>query len=245
MTWTWFDFAWPWFGSVAAALLLFLLFATDRLRGDRSLPRWRDPVWLSWLAVPIYMIHNVEEYGVDLLGRVHTFPDALCSTLGPAPYPACPVPPAFFLAVNLPLFWVAAPVIALLSPRHPFAGLAVYGLLITNSPSHIVPMLLGKGYNAGVFTATFLFLPAFAWVAYACFGPGQMSRLRGLPVLIGAGVLVHVVLLGSLVAFLHGAIGATLLLCLQLINAVVFVSIPLTAERFMTVRRLAQPIGRA
>ena len=101
--------------------------------------------------------HNIEEYGVDLLGRTHYFPDALCSTLGAGRYPACPIPPPFFLAVNISLIWIAAPFAALLSRRHPLIGFIFYGLLITNGVTHVVPMLLGKGYNPGALTAMILF----------------------------------------------------------------------------------------
>lgn len=183
MTWNWFDLAWPWIGAAGAAALLLLLFGTRSLQRDLSLSRWRDPVWLSWLAVPVYMIHNVEEYGIDLLGRSHYFPDALCLTLGLPPYPACPVPPPFFLAVNLSLIWVAAPLAALLSRKHPLVGLIFYGVLITNGITHIVPMLLGKGYNPGALTSMILFIPLFFWVAHTCFGPGRIAY-RGLPVLV-------------------------------------------------------------
>lgn len=34
--------------GVGAALLLTLLLATDLLRRDRSVSRWRDIVWLAW-----------------------------------------------------------------------------------------------------------------------------------------------------------------------------------------------------
>src|SRR5207248_7152868 len=129
-----------------------------------SLSRWRDPVWLSWLAVPVYMIHNVEEYGIDLLGRTHSFPDALCLALGQGQYPACPVPPAFFLAVNISLIWIAAPIAALLSRRHPLIGFIFYGLLVTNGLTHVVPMLVGRGYSPGTLSALLLFLPSFVWL---------------------------------------------------------------------------------
>jgi len=229
MTWSWFDFAWPWIGSIVVALLLILLFGTQKLRSDLSLSRWHDPVWLSWLAAPVYMIHNIEEYGIDLLGRTHAFPDAMCSTLGLAPYPTCPLPPAFFLAVNISLIWIAAPVAALLSRRHPLVGLIFYGLLVTNGLTHVGPMLIGKGYNPGALSAIMLFLPLFAWTAHACFGPGRISY-RGLAVIIGAGVIVHVILMGSVLSFINGAIGSPLLICFQILNAVLFLLIPWTAE---------------
>ncbi len=240
MTWSWFDFAWPWIGSIAAGLFLILLFGTQRLRSDLSLSRWHDSVWLSWWAVPVYMIHNIEEYGIDLLGRMHYFPDALCSALGLAHYPACPVPPSFFLAVNISLIWVAAPVAALLSRRHPLIGLIFYGLLITNGLTHVAPMLFGRGYTPGTLSALILFLPSFFWVAHTCFGPGRISY-KGLAVIIGAGVIVHAILMGSLLSFIHGAIGSTALISLQLLNAILFLFLPWIAERFL---RLTPAGGR-
>ena len=233
MTWSWFDLAWPWIGSMGAAVLLILLFGTGRLRSDLSVWRWRDPVWLAWLAVPVYMIHNIEEYGIDLLGRSHAFPDALCSTLGLGLYPACPLPPAFFLAVNISLIWIAAPVAALLSRRHPLVGFVFYGLLFTNGMTHIAPMLLGKGYNPGALTAAILFLPLFFWVAYHCFGPGRIVR-KGLAAIVGAGVAVHVVLIGTVLLFTHGGIGSAVLVCLQILNAGLFLFLPWAAERLLT-----------
>ena len=229
MAWSWFDLAWPWIGSIAAALLLILLFGTNVFRSELSLPRWRDPVWLAWWPVPVYMIHNIEEYGVDLLGKTHAFPDAMCSTLGLAPYPGCPLPPPFYLAVNISLIWIAAPTAALLSRKHPLIGFVFYGLLITNGLTHVAPLILGKGYNPGLLSAILLFLPSFFWIARTGFGPGRISR-KGLVVIVGAGVLVHAVLMGSVLSFVHGAIGTPVLLAFQILNAVLFLSIPWMAE---------------
>src|SRR5262249_2855182 len=106
-------------------VLLALLFGTQMLRGEPTSSRWRDRVWLSWMAVVVYLLHNVEEYGVDLLGQSHAFPAALCANLGFPTLPDCPVHPSFFLAVNISLFGVVGPIGALLSRRHPLVGLVV------------------------------------------------------------------------------------------------------------------------
>jgi hypothetical protein len=74
MNWNWFDLAWPWIGLGAAAILLVLLFTTEKLRGNTLGPRWRDPVWLAWLIAAVYFVHNFEEYGIDALGEAHAFP---------------------------------------------------------------------------------------------------------------------------------------------------------------------------
>jgi hypothetical protein len=178
------------------------------------------------------MIHNIEEYGIDVLGRTHYFPDALCTTLGLGQYPACPVPPAFFLAVNISLIWVAAPLAALVSRKHPLVGFIFYGLLLTNGVTHVVPMILGRGYSPGTLSAITLFFPAFFWVAHTCFGPGRISY-KGLAVIVGAGVIVHAILLGSIFSFVAGAIGSGALISLQILNTFLFLFMPWMAERLL------------
>ncbi len=220
MGWSWLDLSFPWVGSVGAVLLLVLLFSGNRLRSHLGRSRWKDRVWLSWLAAAIYLIHNVEEYGVDLFGRFHAFPDSMCSQLGFSPYPACPLPTPFFLAVNLPIFWVAAPIAAFMSRRHPILGLSLYGIIFVNALIH-VGSALHSGYNPGVLTSVILFLPISLWVAKVCFGR-QGLPYAALAFLVADGVILHVVLMGSAILFLHGVIGSSLLLAIQILNAVLF-----------------------
>ncbi len=226
MPFTWFDLNWPWIGSVFAAAILLYLFTAR----PRTTPRFRDPQFLSWLAVAIYMLHNIEEYGIDLLGQHHAFPDALCTNLGQPPYPACPVPPAFFLAVNLSLIWVAGPIAALLVRRHPLVGLVFYGVIGVNGMTHVVPLLLGRGYNPGFLTGLLLFIPLTIWTARTQFGPGRLPY-KGFAALVATGVLVHVVLMGSVLLFLNGAIGGETLVAIQVLNSALFLAIPWLAER--------------
>lgn len=211
-------------------MLLPLLISTDVLRGDRSQRRWRDLTWLSWLAVAIYLVHNVEEYGVDLLGQVHAFPNSMCTTLSLPLYPFCPIPSLFFLAVNLPLLWVAAPLAAVLSRRHALVGLSLYGVMFVNALAHLGAWAR-FGYNPGALTALVLFLPISIWVARACFGE------RGLPysallLLVADGVILHIILIGSILLFLHGKLSSPALLAAQIGNAALFLLMGWLAERW-------------
>jgi hypothetical protein len=124
------------------------------------------------------------------------------------PYPGCALPPAFFAAVNIPAIWVAGLVCALLSRRHPFVGLGLCGLHFTNALSHLGVALFSDAYNSGVLSAALIQLPISLWVAYACFVQGSMRR-RGMAVLILAGVLLSVILLGSVHLFARGYLSAT------------------------------------
>lgn len=82
----------PWIGGGAASVLLVLQFGTRLSQSELGSSRWHDRVWLSWLAVAIYLLHNVEEYGIDVFGRMTQFPAEICSVLKlPAP-PECAIP---------------------------------------------------------------------------------------------------------------------------------------------------------
>ena len=212
---TWFDLAWPWIGLAFAAALIVLLFATPLLRGDRSLPRWRDLRWLSFLAVAVYMLHNVEEYGLSANGVLHAFPNSLCELLGQADYPGCGIPPAFFLFVNLPLVWIAGPVAAMLSRRFPLAGLTLWGVIGINAVVHIVPAILRREYDPGLVTAIVLFLPLTAMVFAVAFGRRGPYLRRAAVLILAAGALMHGVLGASVALGLRGSLPWWLVLALQ------------------------------
>ncbi len=220
MRWSWIDLSFPWIGSVAAAVLLALLFLTHRLRSDLDQSCWKDRVWLSWLAVAMYLIHNAEEYGTDLLGRSNAFPNSMCSLLGLAPFPACPIPTPFFLAVNLPLFWVGAPIAAFMSRRQPILGLSLYGIIFINALTHL-GSAMRSGYNPGVLTSLVIFLPISFWVARVCFGK-QGLPYGALAFVVADGVLLHAILIGTTMLFLGGVIGPSLLIAIQIVNAMLF-----------------------
>ena len=66
MKWSWLDIAFLWIEAwPQSSSLLVLLAPHVPCAANRVSSRWRDRVWLSWLAVVIYLLHNVEEYGID------------------------------------------------------------------------------------------------------------------------------------------------------------------------------------
>lgn len=201
----WFDLAWPWIGLGFAVALAVLLFATDLLRSERSVSRWRDLRWLSFLAVVVYLVHQVEEYGIAANGVAHAFPDALCSTLGQPPYPDCAIPPLFYLAVNISLVWVAAPIAALMAKRYPLAGLTLWGVIAVNAVLHIAPAVALQQYDPGLLTAVLLFVPLTGITTRSLMTSG---RYRGAApaVLLAAGLFMHAVLGAGAALFLRGVI---------------------------------------
>lgn len=228
--WSAFDLAFPWIGAVAGLGLLCLLFATNRLRQDRAVSRWRDPAWLGWLLTVVYLAHNVEEYGLDAAGQWHDFPAAMCDQLGFRPYPDCLIPPLFYLCVNISLVWVAGPLLALAARRRPVFGLSLLGVIAVNAVVHFVPVVTGHGYNAGLLTAILLFIPITVWIVRTGFGPGKRPY-RVLFAILGAGVLLHVCLMGSVLLYAHGLINGFTLDAVQVLSPLWLFVLPGLASR--------------
>jgi hypothetical protein len=136
------------------------------------------------------------------------------------------------MAVNIPMFWIVGPLAALLSRRHPLVGFALYSVIPTNGLVHIIGALAsGEVYNPGMLTAVLVFLPLSVWVGYACFGEGRLSY-KAMALLLFWGVILHVILAGSLVMFVSGRIGPVTLVWAQIINAALLILIPWLGENW-------------
>ena len=67
-----------------------ILLMTDTFRGNTAVSRWHDPVWLGWFAVPLYWVHQLEEYSLPAYGprpsrlfRCPSGPFHACAIRGP------------------------------------------------------------------------------------------------------------------------------------------------------------------
>ncbi len=127
MNTAWYWLVWPWIGFGSAVTLLILLFGTNVLRNNLSKPGWKDPYWLGWMTAIAYLLHNTEEYGISLTGELHAFPQMMSDFLGIVP------PEAFYVAVNISLFWFVGPVAAAMAKKHPSMSLGMSGMLIINA----------------------------------------------------------------------------------------------------------------
>ncbi|ATL32368.1 HXXEE domain-containing protein [Streptomyces formicae] len=215
-----FDLEFAWIGLGAAVVLTVVLLATDALRSDHTLSRWKDPSCLGWLAVVMYLFHIFEEYGIAADGARHAFPGSLCTTLGLGTYPDCTIPTEFYLFVNIGLTWVVAVICALLARRYVMMGFAFYSLVIVNCFFHIVPALVTGTYNPGLLTSVVMFLPASAWVGNVflkhrepTFGVGRLLAI------VGVGLVVNGSLPLTINLFLNDVISGPVLDVLQLVNA--------------------------
>jgi hypothetical protein len=214
-----FTYVWPYMG-LGAALLLALLLATDLLRSDRSVSRWRDLVWLAWAGTWIYLVHQFEEHGIDAEGGHYAFRGFMCATLGFADPATCPVPFSFITSVNIAAVWLAGPAAALLGRRWPALALSFFSIPFVNAFGHLVPAAIAGTYNPGVATSIVLFLPLSLWAFHVAFGRLDLGG-RAVAATIVAGFALHVSMIGSLQAYVHGRIGIGALDLIQFVNPVV------------------------
>ena len=230
MEFNWFDTHWPWIGLGISAVMFVLLFATNVFRSRLDISRWRDHVWLAWLAPAAYMPHQWEEYGIDALGNHFAFPDLLCASFGFPAYPECSIPTATFLAINISIIWVAGLVCALLSRKHPLVGLSLYAIHGTNALSHLGAFAATGIYNPGSVASLFIQLPLFIWVAYAM-SSHPAIRKSGIMTLFAAGILCTVVLLAALRLFANGVISGDVMVAIQALNPALLIFVIWLKER--------------
>jgi hypothetical protein len=207
---------WPWLGLVLGCVGLVVLLA-QRRPGAWS-ERWRDPDWLLWLPLPIYMLHQFEEHGVDLLGRSYAFRAALCETIGWSGALAdCPATEWFVLAVNPGTVWIAGVAAGVFGARRAMIGAATLGIPAINTIAHVVSAVRTHAYNPGLATALVLFVPMCVWIFRALVQRGLLTPIRVAAAMV-SGVALHAVLIGSLVLHMRGLIGEPLLVITQFAN---------------------------
>ena len=148
----WFYTVWPFIGVGGALVMLAILLLTDTFRGSTAGSRFRDPMWLAWLAVPFYWLHQFEEYSLPVLGIDYSIQEMICKNLGFPPYPECPIPLAFYPLVNIALMWFGATLAAYLFRRNVLIGLSFWGLLFANGLLHTLAGVALGAYNTGLVT---------------------------------------------------------------------------------------------
>ena len=183
-------------------------------------PRWRDPAWLLCLMLPVYMLHQFEEHGVDLLGRRFHFLVDMCGMLGHPALGTCPADPAFILAVNVGGVWAAGLCAIVWRRRNPMVGACAFGIPLVNGLAHLGPAITHRAYNSGLLTGVLVFLPLCVVVLRTLLRAGILDLRRVLAV-VATGIWVHAALMGLLLGSASGVIPRPLMLVLQVANGFV------------------------
>ena len=207
----WFYTVWPFIGLGAAIVLVAVLLWTDAFRSNLKVSRWRDLVWLAWLATPLYLVHQFEEYSLQTLGFDYSIQDMISQKMGFPPYPDSPIPLAFYPIVNIGLMWFGAPLSAYISRRNILLGLSFWGLIFANGIVHTLGGIASGAYNTGLWSSVFLFIPLSVWVIYATAIRGPYSG-KVVGVAFAAGAFTHAFLFLGYGLYKAGVFGNTGLL---------------------------------
>jgi hypothetical protein len=208
---------WPYLGLLAAPLIVLWL-ATERRPAGAPASRWDDPASVLPLLWPMYLVHQFEEHGVDLLGRRYSFLGELCRTLGHAADPShCPADPAFIFAVNAVGCQITFACAAIFRRRAPLIAACAWGVAIVNAATHLGSAVAHRAYNPGAFTSAVLFVPLSAWMVRTVVRAGVVRRAEVARV-VATGAILHAVLLGSLALAERGALPRAGLLLVNALN---------------------------
>ncbi|KAF2764648.1 hypothetical protein EJ03DRAFT_262915, partial [Teratosphaeria nubilosa] len=163
--------------------------------------RLRDPTWWMQLALPLYMLHQYEEYGLDIKFRHFYFNNTMCSKLACSPLSGfsnmdvCTIRPWHLTFINLGLVCFAA-----LRCRYDAAraGANFYGLASANAFVHFIPAVIDsrggrEGYNPGLLSAIFLLLPC-GWMALRSLYMRRVVTGFGVARAVILGVVGHLAL---------------------------------------------------
>ncbi len=146
------------------------------------------PSWLTavWLLLPLYMVHQYEEFDDDRFLRF--VKERIGKGKGLLSHSAVFVLNVFGVWGILGVaFWLAATV-------RPGLGLMAVYLVLVNALVHIMAALVLRVYNPGLLTAVLGFAPLGVWGWLKLQAAGASGRDHALGLALGVGA--HLVILG-------------------------------------------------
>ena len=130
-----------------------ILLTTDTFRGNTTVSRCAIQ-HAAWLAVPLYWIHQFEEYSLPCWLRL-LIQEMICEKIGFPPYPDCPIPLAFYPCEHRSHVFGAAA--AYLFRRNVLISLSFWDCCSPTACAHGLDRC--GAYNTGLWSAAFLFVP--------------------------------------------------------------------------------------
>lgn len=196
---------WMKIGAFIAPIVVFFAFKTR----DDAAPSWTIDIGLmACLLTACYLIHQVEEHWVDLLGRQYPLYDDLNGVIarlfGEDKYGILDRSGIYY--INAGMVWTAGFLAILASPARAFPCLAMAGIMLVNGIAHVANALFTGSYNAGLATSLILFLPLSITFFRGMHRAGK-ADIRLLLSAVLWGFLGHIILLGGLfAAIVHGLV---------------------------------------
>jgi Protein of unknown function with HXXEE motif len=172
---------WPYPGLAIGALLA-VIALSENGRGQYN-------KLIAKLALPVYILHQFEEHGIDAFGEKYAFQAFFCDALGFSAS-ACPCDDLFIFAVNVGTVWLCFGICSVLWKR-PKLLAASYGLVLTNAVGHLVQAIVRSSYNPGLLTALLFFVPLSLWTYRTLHRQKQVLKWDIAETVL-LGILMHV-----------------------------------------------------
>ena len=168
--------------------------------------RLHNIAFLFLLGVPLYMFHQFEEHGIDMMGRRYYFIETLCTSMYP-PNAECPDNEMYILAVNVGMIWIASAIGAIYGAADPIIGATgCLAIPAINCIGHIVPAIASGQYNPGLLTAVVLFVPYTVWTYYLLFRRKLLSLFQIVFTLFSFGVVGHIAMISIAMSKYRGTV---------------------------------------
>jgi len=169
---------WPKAGLIAAIFLLLLLFLNSKV-----------PIgsfeWLYWLSLPLYMIHQFEEYVYP-----GGFKEELNKILLRGKVSREILTDKMVLIINIGFIWILTPVLIVLGIFSIIFPVILMTLVTFNGFVHVIASIRFRRYNPGLFISLVANIPLGL---YVLIGLGLNALASGMELFIGIliGVILH------------------------------------------------------
>ena len=173
---------WPRAGLIAAIFILLLLFLNSKV-----------PIgsfeWLYWFSLPLYMIHQFEEYIYP-----GGFKEQLNEILVKGERTGEILTDKMVLIINIGFIWILTPALIVLGAFSIIFPVILMTLVAFNGFVHVIASIRFRKYNPGLVISVVGNIPLGL---YVLIGLGLTAKASGIELLIGIliGIILHLILL--------------------------------------------------
>jgi hypothetical protein len=150
-------------------------------------------LFLIWLQVPAYMLHQFEEHAWP-----GGFKDYVNRNIFKKADTDVPLNMKKVFWINIPVVWILMPLCATLSALNPLFGVWIPYMSLLNSALHVIACIGKREYNPGLFVSLFILIPLSAYTIWIFNNAGLLTAWVNI-----AGILIAVLLHVAIIVFVR------------------------------------------
>ena len=164
-----------------------------------SLPQLDYVVFLVWLQVPIYLLHEFEEHAYP--GYPGHFKAFINQQVFKSKIANFPLNDANIFWINIPFIWIMFPIFAILAQHSNIhLGIILPAFALFNATTHIIAFCVLRRYNPGLVVSVLLNYPTGIYTLYVMQQAGLLDAAT-----ITLGILVafigHACMFGAIFTY--------------------------------------------